>query len=145
MPHEQDKQLKEKLYKQEAAGILAWAVQGCLDWQREGLGEPPEVQGATEQYREEMDVAGRFLGECCVSAPTAKMKNKDLYAAYVGWCDENGETALTNKLFGKELEKRGHAIRKMNGGYPYRLGIRLKEPDEFNPELRLVRSQESAA
>jgi putative DNA primase/helicase len=35
-----DKRLLDKL-KAEAAGILAWAVRGCLDWQRhQSLGEP---------------------------------------------------------------------------------------------------------
>ena len=32
-----DKVLPEKL-KAEVPGILAWAVRGCLDWQRGGLG-----------------------------------------------------------------------------------------------------------
>jgi hypothetical protein len=36
---EKDPMLLEKV-KAEATGILAWAVQGCLDWQRVGLAAP---------------------------------------------------------------------------------------------------------
>jgi putative DNA primase/helicase len=39
-PERQDKQLTEKL-KPEWSGILRWAVDGCLEWQRIGLTPPP--------------------------------------------------------------------------------------------------------
>jgi putative DNA primase/helicase len=48
----QDKELANKLMT-ELAGILAWAVRGCLEWQRTGLGVPEEVREATEGYRTE--------------------------------------------------------------------------------------------
>lgn len=32
----------------EMPGILAWAVRGCLEWQKEGLGIPARVKAATE-------------------------------------------------------------------------------------------------
>src|SRR5690606_15535961 len=34
-------------FEEELPGILQWAVEGCLGWQRDGLGEPPEVRMAT--------------------------------------------------------------------------------------------------
>lgn len=43
---EQDKMLPKKL-EAELKGILAAAVQGCLEWQRLGLGLPDEVKQAT--------------------------------------------------------------------------------------------------
>ena len=51
--HEKDKKLPEKL-RAERSGILAWAVRGCLDWQKNGLGEAEEVRAATETYRAEI-------------------------------------------------------------------------------------------
>src|SRR5207249_4861041 len=51
---EQDKHLLTKL-RAEWPGILAWAIRGCLDWQREGLGEPDEVRAATAAYRAQQD------------------------------------------------------------------------------------------
>ena len=31
-------------------GLLAWAVRGCLAWQREGFSTPAEVTQATQAY-----------------------------------------------------------------------------------------------
>jgi putative DNA primase/helicase len=45
-PAEQDKKLPEKL-RAELPGILAWVVQGCLQWRRGGLQAPEEVRQAT--------------------------------------------------------------------------------------------------
>jgi len=43
---DQEMDLPDEL-RAEASGILAWAVRGCLLWQKEGLGEPPAVANAT--------------------------------------------------------------------------------------------------
>ncbi len=103
-PEEQDKRLPSKL-RLERSGILAWAVEGCSEWQQEGLGAPDEVRKATGQYRSEMDVLGAFLKECCVreGSETARV----LYAAYRLWCDETGERAETQRKFGSQLSERG--------------------------------------
>jgi putative DNA primase/helicase len=62
---EADNDLPRKL-RAEFPGILAWMVQGCLDWQADGLQTPPEVLAATAGYRNEQDVLGQFLVECCI-------------------------------------------------------------------------------
>lgn len=49
-----------------SAAVLAWAVQGCLEWQRIGLAVPEAVRIATEGYREENDALRAFLLERCV-------------------------------------------------------------------------------
>src|SRR5690606_27269542 len=46
-----DSRLKDKL-RPELAGIVAWLVRGCIEWQREGLGQPDEVTAATAEYRD---------------------------------------------------------------------------------------------
>jgi hypothetical protein len=61
-PDEQDQALVEKLHR-ELSGILRWAVQGCLDWQHEGLKPPPVITEALRAYREESDTLGRFIAE----------------------------------------------------------------------------------
>jgi len=41
------------MFRAEFPGILNWAVQGCLEWQRDGLGVPQEVVEATRGYEAE--------------------------------------------------------------------------------------------
>ena len=63
---EQDETLAERLLE-EAPGVLRWLLEGCLDWQRNGLQSPVSVSAANEAYRLEMDVVGRFISECCLT------------------------------------------------------------------------------
>jgi P4 family phage/plasmid primase-like protien len=113
-PEERDPNLRAKLRK-EFAGILAWAVQGCRDWQCDGLGEPAAVQQATDAYRNEMDVIGAFLGECCVIGPHYKAYAKALYEAYKAWCEANGEHAVNQRRYGGQLTERGLVNRPGTG------------------------------
>ncbi|HMJ14822.1 MAG TPA: phage/plasmid primase, P4 family, partial [Polyangiaceae bacterium] len=47
----QDRTIKAKLREPEhAAAILAWAVEGCLAWQRNGLGTAKAVEASTAAY-----------------------------------------------------------------------------------------------
>jgi putative DNA primase/helicase len=73
---EQDKKLPEKLWD-ELPGVLRWIAEGCLGWQREGLGELDEVVAATGQYRRDMDILAAFIEERCVvgSRPTHKVRD----------------------------------------------------------------------
>jgi putative DNA primase/helicase len=103
---EQDPDLIAKL-RAELPGILAWAVRGGLASQHGGLKPPDEVKTATAKYREEMDVLGGFLRDCCMESTTASVPNKDLYPAYQLWCEANHEGQVKNREFCKRLEERG--------------------------------------
>ncbi|MDQ3695453.1 MAG: phage/plasmid primase, P4 family [Chloroflexota bacterium] len=101
-----DRDLKDKLLA-ERAGILRWAVEGCLAWQRQGLGTPVEVIDATSDYRRESDLVGQFLDDECVVAKSKRATAKELYSAYVSWCGGVGEKPITQKAFGQRLSDRG--------------------------------------
>jgi putative DNA primase/helicase len=107
---EVDTKLDEKL-KKELPGILRWAVEGCLKWQRQGLEEPKEVREATEGYREEMDVLLHFVKDCCVINPRTKVASKNLYQEYTKWCEDNGEYAIKQRKFIEQL-KEGYPIQE---------------------------------
>ena len=102
----QDKHLPKKLIA-ELPGILRWCVEGCLAWQEAGLGVPEEVNEATENYRAEQDIIAAFLNDCCVIMPTAKAAIRDVYKAYITWCEENGERPLSQRELGTRLVERG--------------------------------------
>jgi putative DNA primase/helicase len=113
-PAEQDKKLPEKL-RAELPGVLAWIVQGCLEWRRKGLQAPEEVRRATVEYRAEMDVVGAFLAECCAIAPERDVSAADLYKAYGEWCKDTGETQVKQRRFGGQLTERGDFERYRGG------------------------------
>jgi P4 family phage/plasmid primase-like protien len=124
IPKEQrDKTLEEKLH-QELPGILAWAVRGCLEWQRLGdLCAPEAVIHATATYREESDAFGRFISECCLVSPQVKVKASELYDAYKRWCEASGEEDMKSTKFGNRLEEQGFGKEKK--GIVWRKGITL--------------------
>ncbi|NJD37236.1 MAG: DNA primase [Geobacter sp.] len=124
--HDQDKHLAEKL-KAESAGILAWAVQGCLLWQQEGLKEPSEVVNATSVYRTEMDSLGTWIEECCDLTSGCKTQSFKLYENYKDWTVDSGEENMSARTFGIKLVERGFEKQKMAKGAFY-IGIGIKKP-----------------
>ena len=103
---ERDKNLFQNL-KNEAEGIFAWAVQGCILWRKHGLGEPEEVRTATDNYREEMDTQAEFIKDRCVLRPDAKISRKELFDAYAAWCQENGQVQAGSRAFVSGIRDKG--------------------------------------
>jgi len=142
-PEEQDKHLRDKLIA-EAPGILAWAVEGCLDWQRDGLGEPEEVKQATGAYRAEMDVLGGFITDCCVVREDASGTAKELYATYTRWCEDSGEKPISQIAMGKRLAERGFdstRIGKKQTRTWLGIGIRSEDDPEDGQGRRIYQEQ----
>jgi putative DNA primase/helicase len=87
---QQDPKLLEKL-RAEWPGILAWAVRGCLDWQRNGMQTPDDVMVATEEYRVEQDPLREYLADRCILGEQAYVVRTEIYPDYQGWADKVGE------------------------------------------------------
>ncbi|NTV12349.1 MAG: hypothetical protein HGA96_00200 [Desulfobulbaceae bacterium] len=125
---ERDRNLPAKL-KGEWPGILAWAVRGCLEWQKAGLGDPEAVIKATMSYRTEMDVFNDFLTDCCLETGQLQVTSMALYAAYTKWCEENGEKPLAKTILGRRLKDRGlKQVRVGSSGAKAWLGLGLASP-----------------
>lgn len=126
-PGERDPELINKL-KTEAPHILAWMVQGCIEWQRRRLSDVPTIVAKqTEEYREEMDTLGQWLGDCCIVKPNVEAKCGELYENYRTWATENGLRPCANRALGRRLSERGFGERKGTGGARYRVGLALME------------------
>ena len=100
----QDAKLLDKLLE-EGEEILAWAIRGCLDWQKEGLGIPAAVKDASQAYREESDVIGRFFDDCCILESGHQTQASLLYQAFRNWCERNGEKGYAANKFGAMVSK----------------------------------------
>jgi len=127
-PERRDKNLQQKLLA-ERDGILAWAVQGCLDWQRHGRLSPPQrVVDATEEYFEAEDALGRWIDERCVREANAKSLTAELFNDWKPWAEAAGEFTGSQKRFADLLLNRG--LDKWRNGMGLRgfQGIGLKYP-----------------
>lgn len=113
---ERDLHLGEHLVANEPAGILAWAVRGCLAWQRQGLGTPAAVVDATADYRLEQDAIGQFLEDRCETGPDLWVSAADLRKEYVEWCESIGERPQSAKAVGAALSRRG--LKRAHQGHP---------------------------
>jgi P4 family phage/plasmid primase-like protien len=126
---ERDKSLVSKLIE-ERAGILRWAVDGCLAWQREGLGEPEAVAAATADYRADQDVLGTWIDEECTLFSEAWCATAALYANYSSWCERAGRKPWTrDTVRARLLERPGiTAVNRNNGRGLAGIGLRSDRP-----------------
>lgn len=96
----------------EFAGILNWAIQGCLEWQRDGLGTPAEVTDATNTYRNEQDSITSFIEACCIVKPEAAYNASKLHKLF---CENTGEKVsarefhrmMTDHMYRSEHSRNG--------------------------------------
>ena len=125
---DRDPKLTEKL-KAEWPGILAWAVQGCLEWRKVGLNPPEAVIEATEDYLAAEDSFAAWLEECTESAPGQHIeKSANLFASWKAWAERAGESPGTRKWFAGTLQDRGYAKKDTKTARGFK-SIRLLRPD----------------
>lgn len=88
-----DPMLKERLKEPEnLAAVLAWCVDGCLMWQKEGLREPPKrFQQQAARFYEDSDTLQQFIDDCCAIGERrskARVKVKAFCDSYREWLGE---------------------------------------------------------
>lgn len=98
--------------------LLAWAVEGCLRWQAEGLHEPPAVKEAVAQYMASQDPLQEFLEERTTRQEGARVAGvNDTFGAYSLWAQIAKETALPRPRFVEAMALRGYPkVRRPRGG-----------------------------
>jgi P4 family phage/plasmid primase-like protien len=109
----EDKLLAEKL-SAEHPRILAWAIQGCLEWQRSGMQKPEIVKAATAQYLDAEDTKQAWFGECCAitdkqdtAGKPHKSRQTVLYQSWKTWIEADGGKAGTKKDLVAWFDKQG--------------------------------------
>jgi putative DNA primase/helicase len=110
----EDKRLGEKL-KTELPGILNWALEGCLAYQREGLNPPQRCIDAVAAWRADNDPLADFLTTCRVG-DGLEVRASDLYQAYERFCAQNGQKAISMTAFSQLVQAHGFVKEKRRGG-----------------------------
>lgn len=125
-PEKRNPHMKEYLLE-ERDGILAWVVQGCLRWQKHGLGSPEKVTAAVEEYRRTEDTLQDFITDYIEQVPSAETRGADLYAAYRKYAETEGirKPWLANKQFAEEMQSHGFRKTHTKKGAQW-IGITLK-------------------
>lgn len=87
-----NKEPKDKLeakLRSEFSGILNWMIEGCLEWQHNGLSEPKAIRRATQNYQEENDIIGEFVSQACTFDPSSWESITDVYKIFSEWWMES--------------------------------------------------------
>ncbi len=117
-----DPALLDKL-KAEGSGILNWALAGYHDYLRCGLRVPASVDGATQAYKDEQDIMGEWLNDCCNKSASAVSNKGACYDTYANWARSRGQIPLAQGRFTLRLRDRGF---KLDPGRRNIVGIELK-------------------
>jgi putative DNA primase/helicase len=115
-PVEPDKKLKDKLTA-EAPGILQWIIDGCLDWQENGLIRPEVVQAATDAYFSDQDLFTQWVEECCdvrMGSEDVWDRSADLFESWAEFCEKIGEEPGSSKSFASRLGRKGFEAGRFN-------------------------------
>lgn len=129
-PERRDPQLGVKL-QAELPGILRWAVEGSVEYYRDGFpAEPARFQVQSHRYRGEQDPLAEFLADVAVLEAGTRIPAQELQDAFYRWCDDRGRPRPDWRIdIAPELRARGCDVRP--GGHDRRKqwhGIRLRTP-----------------
>lgn len=100
--------IKERL-RSECVGrqaILAWAVQGAKDWQKQRLGTCLAVAQASQRQRDHVDPVDEFLSQQCVLGGSWRVSSRELRERFTVWSEEYGQD-IKWPMVTKKLRSRG--------------------------------------
>ena len=120
---ERDPDMPEKL-KAEWPGILAWAIEGAVEWHANGLQPPAIVADATLEYLAGEDLIAVWIEDRCHQEPDARTLASDLHKSFKEWAETAGERAMSQRAFSTALESHGLKKEKTRDGR-YFLGLRI--------------------
>jgi putative DNA primase/helicase len=108
---QEDRTLKDNLQTQEAReGVLAWMVQGAIDWAKNGIPEVKEIEDATMFQRLQASSVLLFVDSCCRLGGDERAEGNALYNSYTNWCHSSGYKPFGRKRFTQGLEDIGVTV-----------------------------------
>jgi putative DNA primase/helicase len=129
-PKLKDAELEDKL-RPEWPGILRWMIEGCLDWQADGLVRPTTVSEMTDAYFYDENTLQQWLDQECEVEPDNPHlceKSSALFQSWVHFCKANEETPGSAKTFKPAMQKAGFRFKRTAGGKWFH-GVSLRHID----------------
>lgn len=104
-------------WKDEAAGILNWAIAGMHRLKEQGEFTRSETSdNAMDEYRNESNPALQFLADHVGESEHGQISIPDLYEEYKKWCTKNGNQPLSAANFGREVRRKFPLVVKDRSG-----------------------------
>lgn len=116
-------------------GILAWLIEGAMEWYRVGLQEPAVITDATLEYKETSDDIRSFITDKLVEGANVEIKGTDLFKLYLDWATEENlpqnEVLTRSKLYAK-MREHGAVDRMLHGSAHFN-GFRARTSRDTAP------------
>lgn len=109
-----DIHLKERLQEpDEMAAVLAWCVDGCLKWQKDGLGKPPRrFLQQMGMFYADSDTLQQFIDDECYTGADARAKVKDFHERFTEWSGERVKKSTVIDM----MRRKGYEVTRYNDG-----------------------------
>lgn len=132
VPQVVDTELLPKLL-QELPGILSWAIEGCLDWQSNGLITPAAVREASEAYMDEADPVEEWIASSVEKDPQGFELTRDLYKSWAAFANDRGYTIYDAGWLGRALSDKQYDRAQRRIGRQVLRGFKGLTLPVFNP------------
>jgi putative DNA primase/helicase len=104
----EDKELKSRLKEKEnLEAVLAWMVNGAVNWYKIGIPVPDEVTELTSKQQLLANSVAMFVDQCCQIDAGGFAPGTPLFKAYTEWCKDEGYSPLGRKNFTIALAELG--------------------------------------
>lgn len=109
---ERDPRLADKVIRDEASGVLNWAVAGAVKWyglnQADRLLEmPARMKRDLANYRGDQDVMGEFIEGKLERIEGGFATSAEIHATYSNWCFNHGIKPMSGPSLTQALKERG--------------------------------------
>lgn len=118
---------RETRLMEEYEGILAWCVEGAIEYRKKGLRPPKAVREARMAYKRDMDLLSDWLEQCCEESPNYFASSASLWSSWKNYAEANGllNYVRSSVSLGRKLPARFEAG-KIGGERGY-FGLRIKD------------------
>lgn len=129
---QKDPRLKDKL-KLCRKGMLRWLVEGCREWQEQGLSPPQSILDGVTELANSEDYTAQFIKACLIyheDQPKLRLACTTMYDAFEWWWSENMDSkerrTPTKKSINTSLRERGLIV-EATGGKTWVYGVTINE------------------
>lgn len=120
----EDRNLGEKMAREEPEVILNWVLEGLKQYRERGLDAPEQITQWRDDYRDDVDTVRQFLNEApdegrIETAEQSTVTVRQLHLAYTAWCSDNQIPPLGMRKFNERMESAGFEKHRTAKGYTW--------------------------